>query len=408
MPGFPDLVERQTTTLPAGELSGELGRRIWERYGRELTVEFPSPKTQDQWEFTPKGYIGYAPVTPDLTLVLQPKVGLGNVFGMLEYAYRLRSFSFLEGEVQVGSIDELFDRVAIVFAGRVSDRLRRGLHRNYVQDEDRLPYLRGRLVAADAARAPWKVSLPCVFDEHTVDIADNQILQWALDRISRSAAATDRSRVPVRRALRGMRSMVQLVPFDGSDCIGRRYDRLNEDYHPMHALARFFLDHAGPVHEPGERSLQPFLVNMDRLFELFAAEWLRVHIPPAWRRHLVAQEKYVIQAEGDVHFRIDLMLRDIASGAVSTVLDTKYKSVDYPSSDDIAQVVAYAEAQACTDAVLVYPEAMGAEFDEHIGQVRVRGLAFDLSGNLDDAGGELLGRLSQFGGGGTRDLPAAG
>lgn len=396
MPGFPNLVERQTTTLPAGELSRELGRRIWERYGRELAVEFPSPKTEDRWEFAPKGYIGYAPVTPDLTLVLEPKVGLGNVFGMLEYAYRLRSFSFLEGEVQVGSIEELFDRLAIVLAGRVSDRLRRGLHRSYVTEEDRLPYLRGRLVAADAARAPWKVSLPCVFDEHTADIVDNQILHWTLDRISRSVAATDRSRVPVRRALRGMRSAVQLAPFNGSDCIGRQYTRLNEDYHPMHALARFFLDHAGPVHEPGDRSLQPFLVNMDRLFELFAAEWLRAHIPPEWRRGVVAQEKYVIRAESDVHFQIDLMLRDTTTGAVTTVLDTKYKSVDYPDPNDIAQVVAYAEAQACTDAVLVYPEAMGVEFDERIGQVRVRGLAFDLSGNLDDAGRRLLSQLWQF------------
>jgi hypothetical protein len=30
--------------------------------------------------------------------------------------------------------------------------------------------------------------------------------------------------------------------------------------------------------------------------------------------------------------------------------------------------------------------------------VRVRSLAFDLSGNLDDAGGELLAQLSPFGG----------
>jgi 5-methylcytosine-specific restriction enzyme subunit McrC len=397
-----ELVEREKTTLAAAELTDELGRLIWKRYRSQLKIEFPSPKTEGRWELTPQGYVGYAPVTPDLMLTLRPKVPLSNVFGMLEYAYRLRSFAFLEGRVQVGSIEELFDRLAIVLAGRVSDRLRRGLHRSYVQETDRLPYLRGRLIAAEASRAPWQVTLPCLFDEHTADIEDNQILHWTLDRITWSAASTERSRKPVRTALRGMRSSVSLVPFAGEDCIGRRYDRLNEDYQPMHGLARFFLDHVGPVHERGERSIQPFLVNMDHLFELFVAEWLLAHVPASWGLRVIAQEKYVIQAEGDVHFRIDLMLREMRTGKIIAVLDTKYKSVSQPSADDIAQVVAYGESQHCNDAILIYPEAGAATFDQHVGQVRVRGLTFDLGGDLDEAGESLLGHLNS----GERDTRA--
>jgi hypothetical protein len=44
-----------------------------------------------------------------------------------------------------------------------------------------------------------------------------------------------------------------------------------------------------------------------------------------------------------LYFDIDLVLRDTATGEILCVLDTKYKDTTTPATDDVAQIVAYAE-----------------------------------------------------------------
>ena len=123
--------------------------------------------------------------------------------------------------------------------------------------------------------------------------------------------------------------------------MGRRYNRLNTDYLPLHALCRFFLESSGPIHEPGGKRMLPFLVDMARLFELFVAEWLQQHLPRTVR--LSPQDIVRIGSTGSVEFRIDLTLHDADFGTPA-VMDTKYKITDTPTSDDVAQIVASAVA----------------------------------------------------------------
>jgi len=101
----------------------------------------------------------------------------------------------------------------------------------------------------------------------------------------------------------------------------------------------------------------------------------------------LAQEKFLIQPQDDLHFRIDVVLR-AANGQPVIVLDTKYK-VGPPSADDIAQIVAYAAAKDCHEAVLVYPSTEVSQIEERVGDIRVRTLPFSLEGDLDQ-GGQLF------------------
>lgn len=47
--------------------------------------------------------------------------------------------------------------------------------------------------------------------------------------------------------------------------MGRFYNRLNQDYEPMHGLCWFFLENIGPTHEQGEHTILPFLVDKGRI-----------------------------------------------------------------------------------------------------------------------------------------------
>ena len=72
------------------------------------------------------------------------------------------------------------------------------------------------------------------------------------------------------------------------------------------------------------------------------------------------------------------------------MLDTKYKRVDAPSTDDVAQVVAYAKATGCHEAFLVYPTEPRRPLDAMLGDIRVRSVVFAVDQQLDQAGAQLL------------------
>lgn len=388
-PAVISLTEYQPREFAAAAIPPELGEALWRNFGRQVAVEFPSPKTARRWRLTGQGWAGYIPLAPELHLLLQPKAPLANLFGMLEYAYRL-DLRTLPGLMQSESLPEFFERLAHVLARRVLDRLRQGLYRAYLPRQERLAVVRGRLDGVQVARAPWSVALPCQFEEHTTDVADNQILLYTLWLLARVVQRADVRRA-VLGAVRALHGPVSLRPVSAAECVGRLYHRLNEDYQPLHALCRFFLEQLGPGHRPGERHMLPFLVDMTRLFELFVAAWLGDHLPPPWR--VKPQERVSLGPAGEVQFQIDLVLYDAATGRPRAVLDTKYKLADKPSNPDIYQIVAYAKAKQVREALLVYPAPLAQPLDARWDDIRVRSVVFDTGAALAAAGQLFLAQV---------------
>lgn len=393
-PEIVELVEYKATLLPRGCLNKLLEQTLVEHYRDQVDIEAPGYRTGDQWRLTAKGWAGYIPLATDFGLRLSPKVEIGSLFRMLEYAYRLHSFRFLEDLIGCQTLEEYYERLANVLAKRVLDRGRKGFYRDYLAQTEQLPYVRGRLDIARSAAQPWNVRPHCHYQEHTADIEENQILAWTLWDITRRGICTERVLPTVRQAYRSLQGLTSLQPFSTTACTERDYNRLNEDYHPLHALCRFFLERTGPSHRQGDRQVLPFLVNMESLFELFVAEWLKTHLPPRWR--VTAQERYQIGAGNGPRFDIDLVLYDMASGTVRCVLDTKYKAPDTPSTADIGQVMAYATAKDCDEAVLIYPTQLPSPLDVFVGEkqkIHVRSLVFALDGDLEATGQRFVDAL---------------
>jgi 5-methylcytosine-specific restriction enzyme subunit McrC len=186
-----------------------------------------------------------------------------------------------------------------------------------------------------------------------------------------------------------MQGMVSLQPYTSEDCIDRIYHRLNEDYHILHQFCRFFLDNTIPDHEKGKNTTLPFLVNMARLYEMFVAEWLKGNLPQNFT--LKTQER--INIGENIYFQTDLILYDTTDSKPKYILDTKYKNHKNPSSEDIAQVVAYAVSKGCPETVLVYPTELNYSLDKYTDKIRVRNLTFALDDKIEDAGNTFLTKL---------------
>jgi 5-methylcytosine-specific restriction enzyme subunit McrC len=383
-----ELVEYKSRRFPESEISEELGMKIWQNYGSQISIDEPSFKNGNQWSLTANGWAGHIPLTPEFQISLLPKVEIRNLFGMLEYAYRLKSKSlkFPEGLTDCDSLEEFYETLAKLFALRVLDRGRKGFFRSYQPRKDRIPYVRGRFDVRKSCQKPWDVLPECRYEEHTSDVEDNQILAWTLRRILQSGICTERSLPQVRRAYQSLRGLATPIPCDPQDCVGRLYNRLNQDYQPMHALCRFFLEQSGPSHRIGDRTMIPFLVDMAKLYELFVAEWLKAQTLPDFV--VKSHEVVVIGQDGRIKFNIDLVVYERDTQKALLVLDTKYKAPDHPGNDDISQVVTYATAKECHEAILIYPKSLN--LDERVGKIRVRSLAFSLDGDLEEAGSRFL------------------
>ncbi|HLO52603.1 MAG TPA: restriction endonuclease [Kamptonema sp.] len=392
-PRIIELTEYVPKLLAREELPSAVGEAFWRDYGKQVTVDFPSPKTDNKWRLTAQGWVGHIPLTPDFYLALRPKVEITNLLGMLEYAYDLKSFRFLDGLFNCQTLSDFYERLAELFTRRILNRGRQGFYCAYLPKTEKLPYVRGCIDVREVITKPWDIKVKCHYEEHTADVEDNQILAWTLWCIARSGLCTERVQPSVRRAYHLLQGLVTLQPMSPQVCIGRQYNRMNEDYRLLHALCRFFLEQSGPSYHLGDRSMLPFLVDMARLYERFVAEWLKAHRETALLPQgldIKSQERLYISEGKDIYFDIDLVIQYLGTGVAKYVLDTKYKAPNAPASIDIAQVVAYAVAKGCQEAILVYPKPLVAPLDIRVGSIRIRSLAFCLTGDLEQAGYRFL------------------
>ncbi|EGK88011.1 restriction endonuclease [Microcoleus vaginatus PCC 9802] len=384
-PQIIELTEYQSATFDRNSIPELVGEKIYQNYAKEIEIEFPNPKTKYKWQLKSKGRVGNIPITPEFHIAIRPKVPINNLFGMLDYAYNLK-IKFPQGSIQCQSLQESYEKLANILAQKILERCRKGLYRDYLSKTERLAYIRGRVDLRSALQKPWDVKLKCHYNEQTGDIEDNQILAWTLFIIGRSGLCRESVSSTVRKAFHALQGFVTLKPFKSEACIDRNYHRLNQDYQLLHALCRFFLDNTGPSHETGDREMLPFLIDMANLYEQFVAEWLKANTP---KRFFVKQQHRVTHDQ-NYFDRIDLLLGDSETKKVQYVLDTKYKAPDKVANNDIHQIVAYANALKCQNAILVYPQNLKQPLDIKNDDIRVRSLTFSLDSDLNEAGKTFL------------------
>ncbi|MGD1910893.1 MAG: McrC family protein [Rivularia sp. (in: cyanobacteria)] len=384
-----ELTEYRKKVLQTNEIDESVGIELYQKYKKQLDIEFPNYKTDYQWQIKAKGWVGYIPLRNELALKINPKVPIKNLFFMLEYAYNLKSFNFLIGLMNCDSLQGFYNNLADILAQLIFKRLRKGLYSSYLSKTQQLPYVRGRLDILETIEKPWNLKLKCHYQEQTANIKDNQILLWTLFIISRNNSCSEKVSTIIRKAYHTLQPLITLKYFSPSDYIKLKYNRLNEDYRLLHYLCRFFLENTTPVNQDGNYKMLPFLVNMASLYELFIAEWLKLNLPT----NLIIKYQERVNITKHLNFQIDLLLYDISTAKPRYILDTKYKTPHSPSADDVAQVVAYAVSKNCSEVILIYPSALTHPLDELVGNIRVRSLTFFLDNNLEEAGKRFLKQL---------------
>lgn len=383
------IIEHQPLRISSLSLSVNDALKLYNDPRFELL--FPSPANPAVYVLRSNGWVGQFWISPELLIRVQPKVPITNLFAMLELAYDLRSFKFLDGIIEIESVEALVERICSILAHRILDRVRRGLHQEYVRLGEDLQVLRGRLDIGETMKAMLRPrpSLVCEFDDLTADLPDNQLLLWTLNVASRMGFQREQVRNEVSRAYRALRGSISLKMYRAGDCVSRPYTRLNADYEAMHGLCRFVLENASPNIESGDKTIIPFSVSMHALFESFVAKWLESNAP-YWCKVENQRRLPIETIAGDLKFIVDVALYDKATGRCIAVVDTKYKADEQPSQSDIQQIVAYAIRAGCDRGYLVYPFGARTFTKARIGHVTIELIELDLSGDMQVTSQKML------------------
>ena len=327
------------------------------RYSKQLEVAHTG--REGAYKLTARDYVGRISL-PGGLLVIKPKVGVGNLFYMLCADAGLADFHLPPTGLRED--EDIFPFVLAALLNAVEKAVGSGLYRDYSRREERLSYVRGRILLDEQAKHGGLQHLhTCAYADHSADTPENRVL-----------AATVRLMPALLKGHKGeerlaARARGYLCYFSEVKVVRRaeaiallphlRIHRLNAPYGPALALCTLALRGLTLNEQAGTHPYASFLVQMPRLFESFLTKRL-ANLLPRYGLRVVAQRHDYLDEERKVGIRPDVLIYSGREKQPRLVLDAKYRRAEGPDADpnrDLYQVSAYLDRYGLQQGVLVYP-----------------------------------------------------
>ena len=204
-----------------------------------------------------------------------------NIYHMLSYAFKeLKKNNFIS--VTNEKFDNILDLFAELLYRGVSLQLKQGLHRNYIEINENLSTLRGRLNLSDTLKlkASGKHKLNCDFDEYSVNNTFNRILASTLGLLIKHAQVKAVRKSKIKKILPFF-SEIESIDLKNIRWNRLRFDRNSKAYQLLIYLCYFIVNNYLFSQEKG--SFKHIAVSdtqaINRLFEKFVLEFYRYHYP---------------------------------------------------------------------------------------------------------------------------------
>ncbi len=300
---------------------------------------------------------------PTVEIRIVPKVP-GDQLGLvrlLDYASGLDALTHLRDHATLEpSGDSLLELFVLLFVEASEQVLRRGLLSGYVEREDDLPLVRGRILADRQVieRFGQLDHIICRFDELEHDVVENQLLSAALQVASPLVTS-----VGLQRRISRLRSVLQPIceanKLDLADARATvTYNRLNVHYKRAHQLGWILFDALGidDLLVPGDVQSFSFLLNMNQLFERFVTRLVE-QILPVVQYRVTSQIPFSSVVWNVSNQRVysniipDVVVERRGQSDYRVAIDAKYKLYDEREFDhpDIYQTFLYLWVRTRTD-----------------------------------------------------------
>ena len=306
------------------------------------------PVEPDAFRLQPNSWVGTI-VFDRLRILIRPKVDLRNVFFLLGYGAGLPSWSRLR--FPFAEEPDLLRALAWLFEAEVAGALPRGLSRDYVDQQESLQTVRGRIDFDRqlSVRRGIAIPLECRFQEYTDDIALNRKLKAAHVQLLRLAGLDKDVAKRLRSWLRAFVDVEDEVFQTSVD--QHRFTRLDRHWETAGRLAELILRRETLVDREGSTYGFAFTVDMNKLFEQFIG---RIVGERARRAHVQLIPQAPRRLSRSVSMRPDLVIA--RGGKDAAVGDVKYKRLDVAEmpNADLYQLLAYCTSLGLHRGLLIY------------------------------------------------------
>ncbi len=289
-------------------------------------------------------------VWPDLAVLIRPKVEIANIFYLL--GFRGGLVEWREGGFPYQDERDLLRAMAWLFDAELRQGLRHGIARGYVDREEALTTVRGRIAMARQIQIRQGLPLPleCAFQEYSEDITLNRVIKAALRRLRVLSNLDPAVALRLRRAEAAFSDVddVEYPPANVPDVV---INRLNQRWESALRLAQLILRAESLVDKFGRTRGLSFTVDMNKVFEKFVEE---IVCEEARRADLQCNPQATVKLTDEVEMQPDLMI--VAGAHRLAVGDAKYVELEPDGwrHANLYQLLAYCVALGLPRGLLIY------------------------------------------------------
>lgn len=315
----------------------------------------------------------------NLRITILPKINSTSLLRLLRYAYGFRKLELISDSKHLVDDCGFEDLLIAQLNAEARELVSRGLHRSYVQRNERLASPRGRIdvnrIANDCG--VMTASLPCQHHPRIEDTHINQVLLAGL-----KLAGSIASLIDLRRESRKLASMleeqVSVLNLDNHAMIQteRMMNRLTAAYGPSISIIQLLLESQGIVFE-GETTtskLPGFLFDMNMFFQALLCRFLKENLEGYDVRdeHGLKGMMRYSREFNPLKRRSPTPRPDFAilrNGKLLGILDAKYRDLWEKKlpRDMLYQLVVYAVSQVSNPkSTIIYPTLNSAAREQRI------------------------------------------
>lgn len=202
-----------------------------------------------------------------------------NIYHMLAYAFKVLKQSNYD-QVATEDFENIHNLLAAILSKGISQQLKQGLYREYIDKSDDLSVLRGKLNISGTIknRVQNKQRLACEFDELSEDNIFNQILKLTASILIKNRNVEAEYKAELKKLLLyfGNVSDVSVSMIKWSTL---RFQRNNQSYKMLMNICYLVIDGLLLSTQNGEYSMANFIddQHMHSLYENFIREYYRYH-----------------------------------------------------------------------------------------------------------------------------------
>lgn len=251
-------------------------------------------------------------------------IPIQNIYYMLSYAFRTLTKQGYR-EMSTEKFSNTADLMTEILIAGISQQLKRGLGRAYIEQMEDIPVIRGRVNITESVKRQTMINrkLSCVYDDFSVNNSKNRIIKSTALLLLRADVAKQR-----KSRLRKL-----LVYFDKVELIDLRtvdwnihYDRNNQTYRMLISICYLVVKGLLQTQVDGKTKIMDFLDDqqMYHLYEKFILEYYKKEYPYITTN--ASQIKW--QLDDGMGYMLPKLLSDITLEYDNKVLiiDAKYYS----------------------------------------------------------------------------------